>query len=777
MRKAGRNLPLAFRVACSVMALAAPNKVLGDTPRTILPVPIEPFAGVIKQSLEDSVSDMPREVLAPTGAPHFFVFLADDVGFSMSSTFGGPVPTPNMDRLAKSGLRYNRFHTTGICSPSRAALLTGRNHHNAATGHLADLPMGFPGYTARIPRSTASIAEVLRLNGYNTAMFGKHHNVPPGEQSVAGPFDRWPTGLGFEYFFGIINGESDQWHPVLYRGNSAVLSGNESGELLEKRLVDDAISWVRDQRAAAPEKPFLVYYSSMASHAPHQAPTEFIQRFRGKFDHGWDRVREETWQRQLALGVIPKGTILTPRPASIAAWSSLSPVQKAFAARGMEVAAAMLAYQDEQLGRILDEFDRMGLTSNTLFLVVQGDNGASGDGDVAGVVSEFGSTNGLPQDAASESWMNYNIDKLGGEETYSSYAEGWGWAMNAPFPWYKMHASMLGGIRDGLIASWQGKIARPGAICAQFGHLVDIAPTILRAAKLQAPEWVNGVEQKPLDGESLVESFSSCDAERPRTQYFEIGGRAGLYHNGWFLANQGEAGNATKPWELYDLRRDFSQSRDIASDHPAKVAELTALWRIQAERNNVFPIRKGLVQNLLGATSTERKTFEFWGRNSGIPAHPEGLLIGRAFRGSFSINAEVQLTKNGASGVVAALGSHFAGWTLHLDNGRPVFTYVRSTRPEDLTRIAAESPLPIGTSKIGLRFTNFGKDWKGPARAEISVGDKVVAAGEIPATFFIPLGTGERLDIGRDTGVKVTDYPTRGGAIEGEVPYLKLNLD
>ena len=507
--------------------------------------------------------------------------MADDVGFSMSSSFGGPVPTPNMDRLAAAGLRYSRFHTTSICSPSRAALLTGRNHHNAATGHLADLPLDYPGYTARIPRSTATIAEVLKQNGFNTAMFGKHHNVPPGEHSAAGPFDHWPTGLGFEYFFGFPHGDTDQWSPVLYRGIHPLLdgeSGSESdgeppGELLDARLADDAIRWVRDQQSAAPGKPFFIYFAPGSTHAPHQAPRSEIARFRGHFDQGWDRVREETWRRQLAAGIVPEGTVLTGRPEEIAAWSSLSPAQRAFAARGMEVAAAMLAYQDEQLGRILDELERMGLLDDTLFLIVQGDNGASGDGDLAGLVSEFSMINGVPPDEDDEAWLLANLDRLGGEQSYGSFARGWGWAMNAPLRWYKYHASMLGGIRNGMIAAWGDRIAEPGSVCAEFTHLVDIAPSVYEAASgCRPPGSVHGVDQKPLDGESLLAGFRGCRPDRPRTQYFELGGMAGLYHDGWFLGTDRVAGKGAEPWALYDLRRDFSQSRDLAAERPGQGA-------------------------------------------------------------------------------------------------------------------------------------------------------------------------------------------------------------
>lgn len=773
---AGRKWSRLAAVAGAAAALVASSSVWGEPSRTTLPVTAEPFAGTIGRTVAESRPDMPRPISAPQGAPNIFLFLADDVGFSMSSTFGGPVATPNMDRLAAAGTRYNRFHTTGICSPSRAALLTGRNHHNAATGHLADLPMGFPGYTARIPRSTATMAEVLKLNGFNTAMFGKHHNVPPGEQSIAGPFDLWPTGLGFEYFYGIVNGESDQWRPVFQRGTSPVFDEPAPGELMEKRLVDDTIRWVRDQKAAAPDKPFFIYYSATSTHAPHQAPPELIARFCGKFDQGWDKVREETWRRQRTMGIVPSNAVLTPRPDTIPAWSSLSAAQKAFAARGMEVAAAMLAYQDEQLGRVFDEFERMGLKDDTMFVLIQGDNGASGDGDLAGVVSEFGAINGLPQDAASEAWMASVLEKLGGTETASSYAEGWGWAMNAPFRMYKQHPSMLGAVRDGMIVAWEGRVAKPGAICAEFGHLVDIAPTLFEAAKVPAPQSVNGVRQKPLDGESLLPSLTACKPERPRTQYFELSGQAGLYHDGWFLSNDGGAGDGSKPWALYDLTKDFSQSRDLAGRFPEKVAQLEALWRSEAERNGVFPIRPGLAQAQSRGVASGRKVYEFWGKDSGIPAHPDGLLLGRGFRGSFTIDADLRLAKDSANGVIAALGSHFAGWSFYLEEGRPTFVYARSTRPEDRMRISANRAIPSGQSKLRLVFRQSGDDWKGPAEVDILVEGVAIASGKVPAGFFIPLGAGERLDVGRDTGVTVVPYTTPTGALEGEVPHLKLEL-
>ena len=765
---------LALPAALALVACVSPG---AHEPRSVLPVPGAPFAGVIGETIAESTPDYPRPVSAPPGAPNLFLFMADDVGFSMSSTFGGPVPTPNMDRLAAAGVRFNRFHTTAICSPSRAALLTGRNHHAAATGHLADLPMGFPGYTARIPRSTATLAEVLKLNGFNTAMFGKHHNVPPGEQSVAGPFSLWPTGLGFEYFFGFVNGDTDQWHPVLHRGTHPVLEGQEPGRLLDARLADDVVRWVRDQQAAAPDRPFLAYLAPGSAHAPHQAPPEWIARFRGRFDHGWDRVREETWRRQLEQRVVPEGTQLTPRPDAIAAWSSLTPVQRAFAARGMEVAAAMLAYQDEQLGRILDELERMGILDETLFLIIQGDNGASGDGDLAGVVNEFGAINGLDADADDEAWLEASTARLGGERTYSSYAEGWGWAMNAPFRWYKHHASMLGGIRNGMILAWGARAMRPGSVCARFGHLVDVAPTLFEAAGVPAPREVNGAAQKPLDGQSLLDVLRECDPDRPRTQYFELGGKAGLYHDGWLLSSEKVAGEDAERWTLHDLREDYAQARDVAARHPERVERLARLWRAEAERSGVFPIREGFAAGFIRPQGERPRGIELWGNGSGVPAHPGGLLLGHGFRGSFRIRAQLRLDGAGASGVVAALGSHFAGWSLHLDAGRPVFVYARSTRPGDRTTIASERRLPAGAASLSLSFARRGSGVNGPARVELRSGESVLATGEVPMTFFIPLGVGERLDVGRDTGVAVADHPTASGALQGEVTHLELTFE
>lgn len=769
---------LMLTAAAAALGLALP--AAAETPRTVLPVPEAPFTGVIGDTVAQSrPASTTAPVQAPAGAPNILVFLGDDVGFGMSSTFGGPVPTPNMDRLAAAGERYNRFHTTAICSPTRAALLTGRNHHNVGVGHLTDLPSDFPGYTAHIPPSTATIAQTLRLNGYNTAMFGKHHDIPSGEETAAGPFDLWPTGLGFEYFFGFPAGDSHQWRPNLYRGISRLPDQEGPPVLLEKRLADDAITWVHNQKAAAPDKPFFIYYASGATHAPHHAPPEYVARFKGKFDQGWDKVREETLQRQIAMGIAPPGTQMTPRPAEVPAWDSLSPAQRTYAIRSMEVAAAMLAYQDEQFGRVLNELERMGELDKTLVMVVQGDNGASAEAGPPGTINEIGRlSNNIEEDDA---WLAANVDKLGTEYTYATYPGGWAWAMNAPFPWTKQYASMLGGIRNGMIMTWKGHVAQPGSVCAEFGHVVDIAPTALAAAGLPAPDVVYGVKQRPMDGRSLLPSLAACQPEKPRTQYFEITGKVGLYKDGWFLSSEDgrkpwqqtpPAGfdAANPPWALYDLRTDFAQARDVAAQHPEQVKTMVAAWREEATRNNVFPLDHRFSMGRGKNPFQTRKAFDYWGSDVSLPAMKGPLFVGR----SFTLDADFKLDQAKASGAIFAVGSRFGGWSLYLDRGKPSLVYAYSTRPQDITLIAAKEALPAGEGRLRLTFTSEGVGKGGDA--QLLVGDRVVASGHIPKTFFTTAGVGEMLDVGRDTGVPVTDYRTPNGRLEGDVSHVALRF-
>lgn len=745
----------------------------------MLPVPSQPFDGAVAENVLDAKPGTARPVRAPQGAPNVFLMMSDDVGFAMSSAFGGPVPTPNFERLAAQGQRYNRFHTTGICSPSRAALLTGRNHHNAGVGWLSDVSSPYPGYGGRILPETAIIAQVLRLNGYSTAMFGKHHNTPSNERSEAGPFDSWPTGLGFDYFYGFITGDVDQFSPTLYRGVQRVDPQEPSDKLLDARLADDIIRWVHNQKAGAPDKPFLVYLAPGSTHAPHQAPPEYIARFKGRFDKGWDFVREESWRRQLAMGIIPRNTKVTPRPVEIPAWDSLSPAQKAFAARSMEVAAAQLAFQDEQIGRVIAELDRMGQLDNTLVAMVLGDNGASAEVGIKGSINEL---RGMRHDE-DEAWMLANTAKLGGPETYESYPAGWTWAMNAPLRWTKQYASYLGGIRNGMILSWKGHVARPGAICSQFAHLNDMAPTILDAAKLPHPQSVYGVRQKSMDGSSLLPSLATCDGAKPRTQYFEIGGKIGLYHDGWFLSgDDGRMAWEDLPpvgargeikWTLYNLSSDFSQATDLSAKEPARLQAMLALWKQEAEHNHVFPLdhRFAMARGASSLRGSGKKHFDFWGKDVSIPTTMEPVPIAR----SFTLTADLLLDSPTASGAVVAFGSRFGGWSLYLDKGRPAFIGARSTDPKEIASFVASQALPQGGSKLTMRFEV--EKPGGPAVVTLSARGTEVGKVDLPNSMLMAAGNGETLDIGRDLGVTLTEYNTPHGRIEGDVAHVGFDFD
>ncbi len=743
--------------------------------RTVLPIAEPQFDGTVAERIDDATPAKMFQVTAPAGAPNVFLFMSDDVGLAMASTFGGPVPTPNFDRIASGGVRYNQFHTTGICSPSRAALLTGRNHHNAGFGYLADLPVGFPGYMAEIPRSTASIAEILKQNGYNTAMFGKTHNVRHSEATAAGPFDQWPTGQGFEYFWGIVGGDTDQFQPAVYRGTSRLPDVEKGAPMMEARMAKETVDWIHNQQAVAPEKPFFIYYAPGSTHAPHQAPSEWIDRFQGRFDIGWDKMREETFARMLRQGMIPAGSILTKRPEEIEAWDALSPKRKAFAARSMEVAAAMLAYQDYQIGRILDELERTGEAKNLLLIMVIGDNGASAESGNEGTVNELGKINNGLQE--SDEWLAANVDRLGGPMTYPAYPAGWAWAMNTPLRWTKQYTSMLGGIRNGMIMRWNDRATAPGSVCPQFGHLIDIAPTILDAAGLPAPTRVNGVDQKPMDGVSLLESLKRCEPDQPRTQYFEMGGKIGLWHNGWFAAlDDGRTpwmfappSNAEHEWKLYDLRSDYSQARDVSAKFPDKLAELRTLWKREANANSVFPLDHRFGYLRVGHHSPGRSSFDYWSDGVSVPAIVGPQFVGR----SFTLTAEIKPDREDPSGVLVAYGSRFAGWALYLEQGLPVFTYARSTNPDDIVTLRSRRKL-ASDEKIALRIETYGP--RQPAVARLLIGEEVVGEARIERTFVFPAGLGETLDLGRDLGVDVIGYPF-GDRFEGRINRVHIELD
>ena len=773
-------------LAATGLFIAAPALAQQAAPapaRDILPIPPAPFAGTIGPDMASSKPSWSANAEAPTGAPNVLLIMTDDVGFGASSTFGGPVPTPNLDRLAARGLRYNNFNTTAICSPTRAALLTGRNSHQVSTGSLVDSAMGFPGYNGVIPPSAATIAQILRLNGYNTAQFGKHHNVPYQDRSAAGPFDLWPTGLGFEYFFGFVGGDSHQWMPHLYRGNTQIPDSENDGKLLDYRLANEAISWIHNQKAAAPDKPFFAYIAPGSLHAPHQAPDDWIARFKGKFDGGWDQLRTASYKRQQTMGVIPGNAALTERPTEIPAWDSLDPATKKVEARSMEVAAAMLAYQDAQIGRVIDELDRMGILDNTLVVFIEGDNGASAESGTEGTANEIGALTNQVKDGTAS--LTRQIDMLGAAETYSNYSVGWAWALDCPFRWTKQIASHLGGIRNGLVVSWPNRIKGGGQVRSQFTDVNDVTPTILEAAGIPAPKTVYGVSQQPMDGTSFAYTFDAPDApERHNTQYFEIYGAIGFYHDGWFLntaINRLPWENLPRypetKWELYNLKADYSQAHDLAAAQPAKLTEMKALWDAEAKRNNVYPIdqRFGSARALSSLAplrkQLSRTSFTYWGADTSVDPWAGPSFAAR----SFTIDADIVVPKGGGSGVVVATGSWFGGWSFYLDKGRPVAFEAFSHKPEDKFSVAAKAPLKPGPAKLSYSFTSDGGLMAG-GTMRIALNGQPIAEGRIGRTLLMTAGLGETFDIGRDTAVPVLRYDRPGGAFDGTINRVDVKL-
>ena len=756
-----------------------------------LPYPDPAFRGVIQQSAQKSTPDYPKPVRAAEGAPNIIVIMTDDLGFGVASTLGGPVPTPNLDRLAARGLVYNRFHTTALCSPTRAALLTGRNHHVVGAGVVTDMTTGYPGYNSVIPKSAATMAEVLRQNGYSTAMFGKHHNVPIWETSPAGPFDHWPTGLGFDYFYGFIGGETNQWRPALIRGTNRVAQpDSERGDsVLDRFLADDAIQWLHEQKASSPEKPFFVYYAPGTAHAPHQAPKEWIERFKGQFDGGWDALRDGIVARQKKIGVIPADTTVSPRPDGLPAWGTLTSGQKTVAARMMEVFAGMVAYQDAQIGRILDEIDRMGEADNTLILFIEGDNGTSAEGGLYGTTNWGAAISGTF--AENDAWRESQLANLGSERSYGHFPTGWAWALNAPFPWFKQVASHLGGTRNPLVVSWPAQITQRG-LRSQFLSVTDIMPTVLEVAQVPVPNNVNGVKQKPLDGVSFSDTFKNvATAEQHKTQYFELFGNRGIYHDGWWAGTTPNrlpwknAANKPKPitewsWELYDLKHDFAQAKNVASLYPDKLKALQALWDEQARANQVYPLDDSTLARLRNNPYQKGRTrFTYWGGDLHV-AQETAPVLGRA---AFTIDADIDVPQGGAQGALLASGGHFSGWSFFFQNGRPAVAYVRSQHPDDQIRIVSEAKLPSGPAKLTYRFEpDASKSFLSSGVLTIAVNGTEVARGRVTRIAPVSAEATETFDVGDDSGTRVvSDYdadPRFNGIIRKltvELPILSKN--
>ncbi len=759
------------------------------TDGSVLPRPPVPFQGRLGPTERESTAVMPTRIKAPEGAPNILLVMTDDVGFAAASTFGGPVPTPNLDRLAQQGLRYNRFHTTGICSPTRAALLTGRNHHAVGAGAVVEMVSPYPGYTSTIPRSAATVARVLRDNGYSTAMFGKDHNVPNEQRSVAGPFDQWPTGRGFDYFYGFVGGDSDQFRPALFEGTRPVyLTRKNPDYILDRDLADSAINWLHNQQAAAPDKPFFIYYAPGSAHAPHQAPADWIARFRGRFDRGWDRLREDILARQKAMGIVPGNADMAARPEQIPAWDSLSADQKKVYARYMEVFAAMLAFQDAQFGRLLDEIRRMGLADNTLVVFIEGDNGASGEGGPGGTLNELAHLSTVDGEHDVDiQWLAENLDILGGPDSYEGFPVGWAYATSTPFPWVKQIASHLGGVRNGLVVSWPQRIEAVGEIRGQYHHVIDIMPTLLEAAQVAAPVEVDGIAQQPIDGASMIYSFAKAEAPSPRqTQYYEILANRGIYHDGWLanttprnmpwnIAKTREGSDtSTYEWELYDLSSDFSQAHNLAAGEPERLRELQALFDAEARRNQVYPIQdsggmyRAVKMGPAGPLGGMRPQYVFWGSDISVPMASAPPI----FSVPFTLEAEVEIPEGGADGVIVAAGSQFGGWSFYLDEGVPVAYTALSPLPGGHSRVAAPAPLSAGTHTLRFGFDITGRG----GEISIAIDGSEVARGAVAQRARIMAGLGETFDTGRDTRVPVSDDYRDEGVFTGAINKVQVQI-
>jgi arylsulfatase A-like enzyme len=759
--------------------------------RTVLPIPDRPRTGLVTYDAKDPDTKFPaiEQLRPPKGAPNILIVLIDDAGFGSSSAFGGPCYTPNAERLAAGGLKYNRFHTTALCSPTRQACLTGRNHHTVGMGGITEIATSAPGYNSVLPNTCSPIARTLKLNGYATAQFGKCHEVPVWQTSPAGPFDAWPTGGGgFEYFYGFIGGEAHQWYPSLYEGTTPVEPKKtpEEGYHLMEDMTDKAIGWISQQKALIPDKPFFVYFAPGATHAPHHVPKEWADKYKGKFDQGWDKLREETFARQKKLGVIPADCQLTPRHKEIPSYDEMPAALKPVLIRQMEVYAGFLEFTDHHVGRLLDSLKNLNLLDDTLVYYIIGDNGASAEGTLHGTYNEMINFNGAAALETPE-FLMARLDKLGGPESYNHYAVGWAHAMNTPYQWTKQVASHWGGTRNGTIVHWPKGIKGKGEVRSQFHHVIDVAATILEAAGLPEPVFVNGVQQHPIEGVSMAYSFNDAKAaERHETQYFEMFGNRGIYHKGWTAVTRHKTpwllmGEKTPAfdddnWELYDTSKDWSQANNLAKQMPEKLHELQRLWLIEATRYNVLP---------LDDRGVERINSDLAGRPVLIKGKSQILFgnMGRLSENSViniknkshSVTAEIVVPKTGAEGVIIAQGGNIGGWCLYAKGGKLKYCY----NLLGIQQFYAESssPLPPGQHQVRMEFAYDGGGLGKGGTVSLYVDGKKVGEGKVTATAAMVFSADDGCDVGVDTGSPVSpDYGSRGNEFNGTVKGVQLAI-
>lgn len=747
----------------------------------VLPPPELPFGGVINLNAADSKPWWPPRIVPPKGAPNILLIMTDDVGFGAPSTFGGVIPTPALDRIANEGLRYTQFHSTALCSPTRAALITGRNHHSAGFGVVSEQSTGYPGYNSYIGKDVATIGEILKQNGYATSWFGKDHNTPIFMASQVGPFDQWPIGMGFEYFFGFVGGDTSQWQPNLFRNTTPIYPyvGNTNWNLTTA-MADDAIKHINMLNQIAPDKPFFVYYVPGGTHAPHHPTPEWIAKFKGKFDMGWNVLRDQIFANQKKLGVIPQDAKLTPWPDDLLKnWDALTPDEKKMFAHQAEVYAAYLAYTDHEIGRVIQTVEDIGKLDNTLIIYISGDNGGSAEGTVIGTPNEVAMFNGInvPVDIQLKDFY----DVWGSDQTYPHMAVAWTWAFDTPFKWTKQIASHFGGTRQGMAISWPKRIKDVGGIRNQFHHVIDITPTLLEATGITAPTMVNGVPQKPMDGVSMVYTFDKENANAPsrhKTQYFEMMGDRAIYHDGWVAATTPirppwdvtgpttqDPANAYK-WELYNIAKDWTQFNDLAASNPEKLKELKELLWIEIAKNHVLPLDASVATRLIAPRPnlTAGKTeFVYTYPLTGIPLGDAPSLLNT----SYTITAEIEIPKEGAEGILATQGGRFAGWGFYLLKSKPVFLW----NLVDLERLRWEGAETLSPGKHIVEF-NFKYDGAGAGTlafnsfsgigqgggGELKVDGKIVASQKMKRTLPLILQWDETFDIGSDTGTPVDDH-------------------
>jgi arylsulfatase A-like enzyme len=759
--------------------------------RHILPIPDRQHIGLTTYDAKDPDTKFPpiEPLRPPKGAPNVLIVLLDDVGFAASSAFGGVINTPTAERLAGNGLKFNRFHTTALCSPTRQAMLTGRNHHSVNMGGICEIATSAPGYSSILPKSKATLPMTLKLNGYSTAQFGKCHEVPVWETSPMGPFDQWPTGGGgFEYFYGFLGGETNQFYPAIYEGTTPIEPEKtpSEGYHFTEDMTNKAIKWVRQQKALMGDKPFFMYFAPGACHAPHQVPEEWGDKYKGKFDHGWDKLREEIFARQKKLKVIPANSELTERPKEIPAWDVMPEELKPILARQMEIYAAFLEHTDYHVGRLVDAFKDLEVLDDTMIFYIIGDNGASAEGTLNGSFNELCMLNGMAGIETVE-FLKSKIGDFGGPDAYNHYAVGWAHAMDTPFQWTKQVASHFGGTRNGTIVHWPNGIKAKGEIRSQFCHVIDVAPTILEAAGLPQPTIVNSAQQAPMEGFSMLYAFDDAKAaDRHETQYFEMLCNRGIYHKGWTaVTRHSTPWEMSKPlpaydddvWELYDTNKDWTQSRDLAKDNPKKLNELQRLWLIEAARYSVLPLDDRRVErlnpDLAGRPQLIKgKTQILFG---GMGRLTENSVINIKNK-SYSITAEVIVPKSGANGVIIAQGGSFAGWSLYAKDGKLKYCY--NLLGVRLFYVESNKSIPAGQRQIRMEFKYDGGGLAKGGNALLFIDGEKVGEDRVETTVPMMFSGDETCDVGRGTGSAVSpDYDPRHNEFSGEVNWVQIDLE